>query len=357
MDGLIGPKQSAIIYQHETVQIQVKREADSAVIDLLKRTTYGTYGVQYQHTGQEVKVHQLKNPFFFCLFQADKLIGLYCLDERTIHVSPGLLVNSFYGRYLSIHEQHQGKGYGRLLKTEAVRYVESHSTTPYIVYAYVEGKNTRSLRIFEREGFTSTATLKTFVFRRYAPKIDSRFNRLAGSEKATLLAKLSCFYAACSFTTFAHIGYQDNYFVLKEGDEIIAGVQANPVCWKFSAMPGLGGWIMMNILPLSSATRRFFNPAAYQFVALEGIYLKEGQEELLATLLESVLAHFGCHSALLQIDVNDPLNALVTDTKKMGPFSGFQKSITTLVMTKASFRGEVSLKPTTPVYISSFDFT
>ncbi|MBD2752146.1 GNAT family N-acetyltransferase [Spirosoma validum] len=359
MNGLISDNQpkEALIYQQQSVRIVVKKMADAAAIDLLKRTVYGTNGIQYQHTGHEAKIHQLANPFFFHLFSNKELIGIYCLDERKINVSGDSIISGFYGRYLSITETQQGKGYGRLLKVEAVRYVETHVATSCIFYSYIEEKNARSLRISEREGFTSITTLRTFVFRRYSPKLDSRFTRLPNSDKATLLTKLRRFYETYSLTTFAYISYQNNYFVLKEGDEIIAGVQANPVCWKFSAMPGLSGWVMMNMLPLSSVTRRFFDPANYQFVTLEGIYLKEGREDVFSVLLESVLAHVNCHSALLQIDTKDPLNKLLTDSKRMGPLSGFQKNITTHVMVKTSSDEPVLINPDAPVYVSSFDFS
>ena len=114
---------------------------------------------------------------------------------------------------------------------------------------------------------------------------------------------------------------------------------------------------MMNVLPLSAITRRFFNPSAYQFVTLEGIYVKEGREEIFSVLLESALAHFGCHSALLQIDANDPLNALLMDSKQMGPLSGFQKNIKAHVMIKATSEEKRLTDSESPVYVSSFDFS
>ena len=349
--------QGVVIYQSGAVSILVKKVADPSAVDLLKRTVYGTNGVQYQHSGQEQKINQLQNPLFFHLFHDNTLAGIYCLDERKINISAEVAVSGFYGRYLSVAGNYQGKGYGRLVKVEAVRYVENHLNTPCIFYAYIEEKNTRSLRISASEGFTSIATLKTFVFRRYSPKIDFRFTRLAGLEKTALITRLKHYYRNHVFTTFTKIGYQDNYFVLKENNEIIAGVQANPVCWNFSSMPGNVGWLMMHIFPLFSVTRRFFNPKQYQFVALEGIYFKEGYEDGFAVLLESVLAHFGYHSALLQIDINDPLNTLLTDPKAMGRLSGFQKNINTHVMVKTMPPEKAITIHEQPIYVSSFDFT
>lgn len=346
-----------VVYRSERICIVVKKVADEAAVELLKQTIYGTNGVRYQHTGQEHKISQLHNPHFFHLVDNDQLIGVYCLDERKVTLSDGLIVSGFYGRYLAVAENQQGKGYGHLLKAEAVHYIEKHTEAPCVFYSYIEEKNTRSLRISKTAGFQSVALLKTFVFRRYSPKIAPRFTRLMNSEQANLLEKLGLFYTNHTLKTFAKIGYQTNYFVLKEKDEIIAGVQANPVCWKFSNMPNLGGWFMMNILPLFSATRRFFNPTNYRFLALEGIYVKQGHEQEVAVLLESVLAHFHCHSALLQIDLKDPLNTLFTDSKTMGRLSGFQKGINTHVMVKTVPDEQTQYFDQQPVYVSSFDFT
>ena len=351
------PGQEAVIYQQESLRIIVKQAADPAAVDLLKRTVYGTNGIHYQHTGQANKVEQLNRPFFFHLFLHNDLIGIYCLDERPVNLSGELTVCGFYGRYLSVTPDHQHKGYGRLLKVEAVRYVETHAKAPYLLYSYIEEKNVRSLRLSEHEGFASVARLKTFLFRRYAPITDSRFACLADSEKVWLLTQLEHVYGSHALTTFARIGFQNNYFVLREENEIIAGVQANPVRWNFSNMPGFGGWLMMHVAPLTSITRRFFNPDQYQFVALEGIYWKPGRESVVPVLLESVLACFGFHTALLEVDTRDPLNALLTDVKKMGLLSGFQSGIITHVMVKASSPEHLPALTDKPVYVSSFDFS
>lgn len=346
-----------VIYQQNPVRIEVKQSADPAAVNLLKRTVYGTNGVQYQHTGQENKVRLLNNPFFFHLFHHDNLIGIYCLDERPVNLPGDLTVQGFYGRYLSVAPDQQHKGYGRLLKAEAVRYVETHAKASYLLYSYIEEKNVRSLRLSEREGFTSVARVNTFIFRRYAPVTDPRFACLADADKAGLLTQLERFYGSHALTTFSRIGFQNNYFVLKEEDETIAGVQANPVRWNFSNMPGFSGWLMMHVAPLTSITRRFFNPNQYQFAALEGIYWKPGREAVVPVLLESVLACFGFHSALLEVDTRDPLNALLMDAKKMGRLSGFQSGIITHVMVKASSPELLLAITEKPVYVSSFDFS
>ncbi len=354
MDQLT-PENEERIYQTKDVTILVKRFADSDAVALLSRTRYGTNGVQYQHTGQAEKVAQLRKPLFFHLLRDGLLIGIYCLDEREL-TAPNGTVRGFYGRYLSIDSGHAGRGYGRLLKREAVRYVEESVAGPLLFYAYIEERNSRSMAISHKQEFRSIAVLRTFIFRRHQPHQNVNVRRLSPAELADMLVRLGQFYSQYAFRTFAHVGYKGNYFVFQEDGEIVAGVQANPVRWQFYQMPGVGGWVMMNVLPLSSVTRRYFNPEDYQFIVPEGLYVKPGREELLYVLLESVLAHFGFHSALLQLDARDPLLVLLTKPEA-GRLSGFQAGVRTHVMVRAKDIPHDQLPTEWPVYVSAFDFT
>lgn len=327
---------------------------DPAAIDLLKRTIYGTKGVRYQHTNQQTKIHDLAKPLFFHLRRAGQLIGTYCLDERTLDLG-SVQTSGFYGRYLAVDEAHSGKGYGRLLKQQAVAYVEQHTPSPFLFYSFIEGKNVRSIAISQKEGFQSVATLKTYFFRRYSPVQDKRFSPATADDLQQLQPLLRQFYQSYRFKTFAQIGYQHQYFVLKEQGQIVAGVQANPVAWRFYQMPGVMGWVLMNLVPLISASRRFFNPARNEFAVLEGIYFQKDRPELLPVLLESVLAHYGLHSAMCEVDQLDPLVGLLLHPS-MGRLSGFEKDVKTHVLVKAVGLSEPVIESKAPVYVSCFDY-
>lgn len=342
------------IYRNGESIITAGGTIDPIAIDLLKRTIYGTKGVRYQHTNQETKIHDLPKPLFFHLRQAGQLIGTYCLDERTLELG-STQTTGFYGRYLAVEETHSGNGYGRLLKQQAVAYVEQHTPSPFLFYSYIEGKNARSMAISKKEGFTSGATLKTYFFRRYSPVQDQRFSQATASDLRQIQPLLSQFYRSHRFQTFAHIGYQDQYFVVKEQGQIVAGVQANPVCWRFYQMAGLRGWALMNLIPLFSASRRFFNPAQNEFVVLEGMYYQKGRPDLLPVLLESVLAHYGLHSAMCEIDQQDPLVEQLRHPS-MGLLSGFEKDVKTHVLMKPIGLPEQGFDTKAPVYVSCFDY-
>ncbi len=60
--------QETILSQIGSVKLVVKSEADAESIVLLKNAVYGTSGIRYQQTGQDQKLNQLSNPFFFHLY-------------------------------------------------------------------------------------------------------------------------------------------------------------------------------------------------------------------------------------------------------------------------------------------------
>lgn len=342
------------IYRNGEVIITAGSTIDPAAIDLLKHTIYGTKGVRYQHTNQETKIHDLAKPLFFHLWQANQLIGTYCLDERTLDLGT-IQTTGFYGRYLAVDEIHAGQGYGRLLKQQAVAYVEERTPSPFLFYSFIEGKNARSIAISQKEGFKSVATLKTYFFRRYSPVQDKRFSPATAADLEQLQPLLRQFYQSYRIKTFAQIGYRNQYFVLKEQGQIVAGVQANPVVWRFYQMPGVMGWALMNLVPFFSASRRFFNPVRNEFAVLEGFFFQKGRPELLPILLESVLAHYGLHSAMCEVDQQDPLIGQLLHPS-MGRLSGFEENVKTHVLIKPIGLTDQVFQSKAPVYVSCFDY-
>ena len=347
--------QQTILYERDSLSLSVSAQVDERAVALLHQTTYGTDGVRYRQTGQGTKINQLHDPYFFHLYQQQELIGLYCLDQRPVGF-PCASFSSYYGRYLAVRADVQGKGYGQLLKTSAVDYIGQNVSAPYLFYSYIEAKNTRSMAASLKENFTSVAQVRTFMFRRFSPKIDARFKIASLTHPAQALKLVQNQYAGYGFQNFLNINYQNQYFTLEENGHVLAGVQANPIFWTLVHIPGKLGPLIKYVAPFVPGLRRFFNPSRQAFVALEGVYVQNGRTELLPILLESVLTHFNLHTAMWQIDKKDPLIRLLTNSQ-MGPFSQFQPGVTTHLMVNA-----VGLPPTVemgkdPAYVSCFDYS
>ena len=344
----------SIIFREEQVTITVDQEIDDSVIDLLKATIYGTSGPKYQHTGQEIKLQNLKNPLFFTLRNQDETIGFYCLCEREIWIDSENYLG-YYGRYFAVDNNYQGNGYGKLIKKVAAEYIQTYNTKPSILYAYIEENNTRSLNVFQKLDFISITTLETIIFSRLYPKADNRVSRISDEELPEIIGELELQNAHTIFRTFENINYQNNYFVLKENGRIVAGLQANPTCWKIIEMEGFGGKILLKVLPHIPILKRLINPNKYDFLAIEGIVIALGYEDYLYPLLEGVLHHFSMTSALIELDSKSSILKLFKERGNLGLLNAIKKDVKTHVMIK-SFNCKSPI-PQGEAYVSSFDFT
>jgi Acetyltransferase (GNAT) family len=344
------------IYQEGHLTINYAKTYSQAGIDLLKKAIYGTNGPKYQHFGQSEKLQDLKNPQFFELFLDKKLVGFYCICERDISKNAFKLLG-FYGRYLAIDTEYQGNKYGQLLKNVAVKYFEAQQKVPAVFYSYIEENNIRSLKISENEGFKSTSVLKTTIFTRLFPKKAIGFERINAVEIPKIKSLLEGKNIRQSFKNLENIGYQNNYFVIQRNGEIVAGVQANPIKWKIHSMEGIGGFVIMNILPKIPILKRLINPNKYEFLAIEGFYFKDNPADLYP-LLESVLSFFGISSALFQLDSKDDLYKYFKGKGDLGILNSIKKDTKTHVMIKPiGFDWKQSQLAECATYVSSFDYT
>jgi L-amino acid N-acyltransferase YncA len=354
----MAPSKPEHIYKKGNICITVSNIHSIEALGLLKKTIYGTSGPKYKHTGQENKIKDITRPYFFDLKENQTVVGTYCLSGRNVVTGYGT-INSFYGRYLAIHPDSAGKGYGSLLKSEAVKYIESTGMQPHLLYSYVEESNTRSMRISNKENFASIGVLEAIVFSRLYPKMDSNFVQLQDKEKEPLLSLLKEAYKDHILVHFDQVFYKQNYFVLKEKGEIIAGLQANPVLWRIVDMPGISGKFILNILPFIPVMNRLINPDNYHFVALEAMYIKPGYDKELIKLLESVLYHFNVTSALLLLDLNSPIYIKLKASGQLGIMDSMKQHIHTHVMVKANGMSLDQVKQFVkqPIYTSAFDYT
>jgi hypothetical protein len=252
-----------------------------------------------------------------------------------------------------------GRGLGSLLKTEAVTYIEGRIKQPHLFYSYIEEANSRSMKISNKEEFYSMGLLEATVFSRLYPRKDSRVEPLQENELDAMLALLKSAYHSHTLVYFDQVYYQQNYFVLKEKGEVIAGLQANPILWRIVDMPGLSGKFIMHILPHIPVMQRLLNPNRYQFVALEAVYVKPGHDKDLLLLIESVLHLFKVTSALLVLDVNSPVNKTLKKNGNLGLMNSLKKKIYTHVMAKPNgiTPEEVKAFPHQPIYTSAFDYS
>ena len=142
------------------------------------------------------------------------------------------------------------------------------------MYAFVESMNERSKNLVHQAGYEYIRSFLTVAFSRFSPKPDQRVVKLRDDEKEKMESLLLEYYRDYSFFSTEYSFFGDRYYVLKEGDEIIAGVSAIPSVYKVYDVPGIWGWVMMRVLPKTPYFRRLFRPGEFRYLVFDAIYCK-----------------------------------------------------------------------------------
>ena len=234
----------------------------------------------------------------------------------------GLEHRAFYVRYFtflnefrSSHDQSR-RGKKSKVRDEVAMLMDGHGLVEQedlLLYAYVDPENTRSERLIKEFGFTNVGTFRTIPFSRFSPNDDLRVEKLDKEQIAHFIRKLNDFYKSYQLVCFDNLNSSSNYFVVRVNGEVVCGVQAIPDQWEILSLPGISGQLMMHLIPKLPGLKRLFNPK-YNFVFLEAIYCTPGHEDLLAILLESVLARHGAYSGIICLD---PSSELYKSLKKV----------------------------------------
>lgn len=151
-----------LVYASGDIQIIVTSSPPPDTLSNLSNTYYGTHGLKYRHRIMFSKVNSIPGAYFFLLYIRGIPAGTFCLSRRTV-ANKKIPYDAFYGRYLSILPEFSGKGYGMLLKEEAYLYVKRTYLNPFTIYAFVERKNERSLKLSELQGNRCIGCMRRLV--------------------------------------------------------------------------------------------------------------------------------------------------------------------------------------------------
>lgn len=337
------------------------RKADDQLIRLLENNTIGTPGLSmlYQHADVRKKVNNLIDPVFCNLTIRQKIYGTICFIPRRVFNS-GNETQAYYLRYFTFQEffrsgqKQKRKGSRSVIRKEVHNLMNGHGlnhTGPLLMYAYVDAENIRSKRLIVEFGFEKAGDFHTIPFSRLFPGISRNLQKIRQEDFGQIRALLQDFYKHHNLTCFEHLNREGNYYVIKENDAIVCGVQAIPDQWNIIELPGLTGRFMMNILPKIPWFRRLFQKD-YKFIFLEAIYCKPGHEKQLEDLFASVLGIYKVHSGILCLD---PHSSLYRQIKKLS------LGITHMIMGEKPIEIFVKtpeknhLTPGNPFFVSGYD--
>ncbi|MEZ4921567.1 MAG: hypothetical protein R2780_00185 [Crocinitomicaceae bacterium] len=338
-----------------------------SVIELLSNTLIGTEGMLYQLMDTKTKIHELVDPHFLYMERNGKAIGNITICERPITLNDQKQ-DSLYIRYFAFDTIFQGgseKGrsnssfhtyFKSLFETSNFDPLDPESKKS-IYWAFIDPQNMRSFNMNERFGFQTIGRFHTYSFSRITPKKISSVERLQHHDKEEVKLLIQEFYKDFNFYSDVHLFDHDNFFVLRQKGEIVAGIQTNPVRFNIKNLPGASGKLLIKLLPVIPGMRKLINPKEHKFLATEGIFWKKGFEDKIQGLLEGTLFLTQHHSMLLWVDdqnkMLEDLNirwGIIQKTKKnnainiVAKFNGFEKN-------------EIDKVYSAKKYLSGFDMT
>ncbi len=349
---------STRVFQENEYSIVKYDGVPESIIPFLEKTNWGSAGAVFVRKNSSELVRLLKKPALFAVHQDEKIVGtaIFCYTTPTV---AGIPHHCIIIRYFAASDSIRGKKIMKHYAGKVMEVVREAETEKTIYVGCIEKGNARSYRVVENAGYELLGLLRVSAFSRFFPKHQKNIFRIqTEDEKEEVLQLLSKQYQKHVLVHFDYLFLEDNYFVIREQGEIVAGCQLHRVHWAINRMPGLKGKIIMHVLPNIPLINKLFNPKQFQFLAFEGIYFKPGHEHTLQLLFEGLLQQEKLNSALFWMGEHCPYRAKIHRHGNLGLMQHFVKDSGVYVMTSYRNMNQqeiVSLK-SGPLYASAFDY-
>lgn len=355
--------------------LSISKQASSEIVELLSNNIIGTpnHGMLYQHLNVASKIDSIQEPFFVTLTKGNQTIGTCCFCRRTTFNSQEAFEDSFYIRYFSLkpsfrvtYADNKDRKKEGVIKQDIERILNSHDLAtsrlsgPRLFYAYVDPDNVRSAQLCKDLGFERVRRFETIIFSRVKLK-DNRgdgISKLAVREQQEMAALLLQLYNSHNFISLENLFNGKDYYVIRDNNGIVlAGAQANPDHWKIHRMRTR----KMDVAVRLSSGIPYLNRIVsknFKFLAIDGLYYKEGHERLIVTLLEGLLARHNLHNAFIPVDCDcDTYRHLIKFD--LGLTNRLTKRVKTDVICKLNNfpQEEINRFRSRPAYVSAIDIT
>jgi len=371
-----------VAFKYHDLEIRVSDYASPGMLDILNNAVQGAEGgMRFSLTNIPSRIEAYKDKIrFVSLYRKNRVTGTIGSCYR-VTGQGSLRYPSTYLRYLAVHSTYQIHSSWKGRRSVTVRHEKEdsfkrrtldifskphlleldnvHEGEKHIMYAFLESMNERSKNLVHQAGYEQIRSFLTVAFSRFSPKTDSRVRRLRKEEIPVMEELLKEFYRDYSLFSIDHTFEDNRYYVLTEGDEIIAGVCALPSAYKIYEVPGIWGWVMMKVLPVTPYYRRLFQPGMFRHMVFDAIWCKPGREEVLADLFESICAAEGYNTALTWLDDRSSLFEKLKWDVKMGSLNRMLNAKPGLVYVRFVNMTDEEKEQfyDAPAFISGFDFS
>jgi hypothetical protein len=370
------------LFDYKGLEVRVSDHATEGILEILKHAVQGSEGgLRFSLQNIAPRIAAYKDQIrFVSLYKKKQITGTVGSCYR-MSGQGNLRYPTSYLRYLAFQSTYQTDSGWRKRKKELIKPEKDDSfkqktleifSKPHlldlnnvfegdkhIMYAFVESMNERSKNLVHQAGYEYIRSFLTVAFSRFSPKTDSNVVRLKEEEKGKMESLLNEYYKEYSFFSTDYSFFGDRYYVLKKGDEIIAGVSAIPSVYKVYDVPGVWGWVMMKVLPKTPYFRRLFRPGEFRYLVFDAIYCKKGEESHLGKLFESACAEEGFHTGLTWLDDHSQLYDKMRTVVRMGSLNRMLNAKPGLVYSRFINLSEKEKEYfyNAPAYISGFDFS
>lgn len=309
-----------IIYQDPSndLVIRVDEGYSDADLALLRDVVWGTEGLCYRRQDVEHELARIPRIQMVRLLHGRKLVGVYGLAEKVISVGEAR-VPALHRMLLAVDLAAQGRGYGKLLVTQVKRRFLDEADRPIMLYGYIEDRNSRSLRPAEQAGYRRIGSFQSVLFSRFHPHPHPAIDHPGDvAELWPLIEEQYADYALCDFEASL---IPSEYYVIRRGGAIVAGLQAHRVRYHVVSLAGWYGELLLRFLPRAPYLRRLLPEGVLDYLSVSNIYCPPGHERDLCVLLEGVLALRGLHVAIALLDCEAPLLARLQAEGRLGLLS------------------------------------
>lgn len=370
------------LFDYKGLEVRVSDYANEGILDILNHTVQGSEGgLRFSLQNIAPRIAAYKDQIrFISLYKKKQVTGTVGSCYR-ITGQGNLRYPSSYLRYLAFQPTYQSDSGRRNRRKELIKPEKDHSfkqkileifSKPHlldlhdvfegdkhIMYAFLESRNERSKNLVHQAGYEYIRSFLTVAFSRFSPKPDKRVSRLKDKDKPQMESLLQEYYRDYSFFSTDYSFFGDKYYILKDGNEIIAGVCAIPSVYKVYDIPGVWGWVIIKVLPEIPYFRRLFRPGEFRYLVFDAIYCRNGHEDLLGKLFESVCAAEGFHTGLTWLDDHSQLYYKLRTIVKMGALNRMLNAKPELVYSRFINLSEKEKEYfyNAPAYISGFDFS
>lgn len=347
-----------LLFQDGPFRIWREEGISDAIINFLDRIAWGNEGAVYEHRNTAEHIQLVPHPTMIYATKEDQVVATALFCNNQIGAADRSF-NCYYIRYFAADPAIRGQGWIKKFGIKVMELIREGEEQKTVFFAAIEAGNKGSYHVVNSAGYENIGTIKTFGFSRFFPKKSKRIERVNTPEgQAEVLRLLKKHYHSHTLVQFSSLFLHDDYFVIRQNGEIIAGAQIHQTLWVINSMKGWTGKLIVNTLPYIPLLKKLFNPKHFAFAGFEGVYFKEGHENALHELFEGLLAQFGLNSAMFWLAEKCPYGKKLAAFGKLGLLHSFVKDSDTYILASLDnmTEAEKMIFDIHPIYPSAFDF-